>query len=600
MTQYEPHDHSPFGTSSFGAVPDLTHGGYSNGGYAVPNGNPNGNGNGNGNGYHQPVYAPGFPPTAFMSMPTSYPAPFTPVLEPANVTVAATRPAPLPPAPTTQPTTQPTPTSLLSNGNGNGHHAPMAKPNPAPMQMRLSDLVVRAESAIDELQRLASTALDATAASSQAAIDLQERLRLGVRMLQAFDVQIQRCEQVGTQAGPQVGMQMAAQFTNQMNAMAQQCEMRVRGAIEALDQRMHESLPFLDERLRQAHEQVGRLVEERLANAERRIEDRYGPARDDLRRFADELATGFAQRLDVIVKERNEALMQLAEREQATSAPRLDPAEMAATMTAPIAAFEERVRTLLADAERRATTVEATLGAADTRLHALIRESTEAADGLLGTVGTASTLKDLIADEARASRRLADEAHATSRDLQRDMQDMLERCTMARGSLEQQLHDLRAAAAETESRLEAAKALRSEIESTLEQVRTTEVAHEPRMPRDGLLVQHVVETISSNVRQTLAEDMRNFSAALRGLAARAEHAFATARFDEFSAMPEPMTTPSPLLNEHFELDAPQLNGNAVTDVHAGSISTLPIDTRRLTAEIMALDATTLLRTPHHA
>ncbi len=37
------------------------------------------------------------------------------------------------------------------------------------------------------------------------------------------------------------------------------------------------------------------------------------------------------------------------------------------------------------------------------------------------------------------------------------------------------------------------------------------------------------------------------------------------------------------------------HGDPATDAHTGSLSTLPVDTRRLTAEIMALDATTLLR-----
>ncbi len=612
MTQFEPQDPGSYAIGNS----------YSNGGYT--NGYSFGNGTGTPpQGMPQQVYAPGFPPTAFMSIPANYPTPIappvapsiTPAVDPSHVTIAPVRPAAI--------------AAMAGNGhgNGNGHHhggavSTTTTSGPNGSQLRLADLVLRAESAIDELQRLAGTAMDATAASSQAATDLQERLRLGVRMLQAFDVQIQRCEQVSTQAGPQVGMQIAAQVSNQINAMAQQCEMRVRSALEAFDQRVNESVPFLDERLRQAHEQVGRLVEERLANAERRIDDRYGPARDDLRRFADELATSFAHRLDAMVKEQNEAMARIAETrlaevQQAPAAPTVNLTEA----MAPLAGFEDRIRSLLADAERRAAALDASISAGDARLRSLIRESTEAADGLLGTVGTASTLKDLISDEARASRRLADEAHSSSRELQREMQDMLERCTIARSALEQQLHDLRSATAETESRLAAAKSLSGDIESTLRQVAPLDAS----LRQDGAVIQNVVETISSNVRQSLAEDMRTFSTALRSLAARAESAFANARFDEFSALPDSTTTPSPMLHDPIELGVPaahggtaapaghaqtnaqthaqthaQLNGHAVTDAHAGSISTLPVDTRRLTAEIMALDATTLLRPPSHA
>ncbi len=485
---------------------------------------------------------------------------------------------------------------------------------PIDTRTRLADLVVRAEASIDELERLARTALDATAASGQAAADLQERLRLGVRMLQAFDVQIQRCEAAATQAGPQVGLQIAsqissqigAQFTNQMSAVAQQSELRVRAAVEALEQRMHEALPFLDERLRGAHEQVVRTVDDRITAAERRLDERQEAMREELRRFADDMAASFAHRLDAMVEERRTALAQ---------APAAQSVDLDAAL-APLASFESRVTTMMNDLERRAAQLDGqirnTIDANDARLRSLIRESTEAADGLLGTVGTAGTLRELIADEARASRRLADEAHATCRDHQREMQDMLERCAIARSSLEQQLHDLRTAAAETEARLAAAKSLRSDIEHTLQQITPLEASLrlDPTLRQDNAAMHSVVETISTNVRQSLAEEMRNFSHALRGLAARAETAFAQGRFDEFSAVPEVSAAPtanapfvtheSSIIRAHDELDGQELNGHAVTDVHASSMPTTPIDTRRLTAEILALDATSLLRPPARA
>ncbi len=471
----------------------------------------------------------------------------------------------------------------------NGHHN--GDTHSGDTRTRLADLVVRAEASIDELERLARTALDATAASGQAAADLQERLRLGVRMLQAFDVQIQRCEAAATQAGPQMGLQIASQFTNQMNAVAQQSEMRVRAAIEALEQRMHEALPFLDERLRAAHEQVVRTVDERIGASERRLDERQDAMREELRRFADELAESFARRLDAMVSERSAAL-------QATpAAPAID---LDAAL-APLSAFEQRMTTMMNDLERRAAQldgqVRGTIDANEARLRHLIRESTEAADGLLGTVGTAGTLRDLIADEARASRRLADEAHATCRDHQREMQDMLERCAIARSSLEQQLHDLRTAAAETEARLAAAKSLRTDIEHTLRQITPLESS----LRQDNAAMHSVVETISSNVRQSLAEEMRNFSHALRGLAARAETAFAHGRFDEFSAVPEAGTVAAAVpTTTQDDACGLELNGHAVTDVHAATMPTSPIDTRRLTAEILALDTSSLLRPPARA
>ncbi len=560
MSQFEPH---PSGPSNGYTNPQGQPMGYPNGpsmggpsmgahqGNFSPMG-PMGWNGGFGDGWGHPAPIVGLPASAFMAVAAPYPPGFLPPAEPlatdpSAVTVVASRPAPS--APLAQNGHGGTNGHSSGPSNGNGKSTPTPRltspsntsgTSNTPTEARLANLVVRAESSIDELERLARTALDATAASAQAATDLQERLRLGVRMLQAFDVQIQRCEQtnshVASQLNGQVGVQMAAQFTNQIGAVTQQCEMRVRGALDALEHRMNDAVPFLDERLRQAHEQVGRIVEERLGNAERRIEDRYGPVRDDLRRYADELATSFAKRLDAILDQRvNERIGTLLEAAIESRLGAIRPVTSMSPETIEAAnAMEARLRGLLGETEGRLGAIDASLGRADTRLSSLIRETTEAADGLLGTLGTAATLKDLIGDEARASRRLADEAHATSREHQREMEDLLERCSIARSSLDQQLHLLRETAAEADGRITAAKALRGEIEETLHRIAPIESALRP----DSEPMQNVVESISSNVRQALAEDMRSFSQALRGLAARAEHAFETARFDEFSPMPE--------------------------------------------------------------
>ncbi len=449
------------------------------------------------------------------------------------------------------------------SGNGNGYGTST--------QPKLSDLVARAEASIDALERLGRGAHDATVASTQASNDLQERLRLGVRMLQAFDVQIQRSEQTSGNAG----MQAAAQFTNQANAVAQQCEIRVRAAMEALERRLAESVPFLDERLRLAHEQVGRIVEERLGMAERRIDDRYGPARDELRRYADEVAADFAQRLETTLQERLAAL------------PPSPPQSNGRDLALPIAEMEERVRSLLSEAERRSNAIEQTLSHTESRVRRLIDESTEAADALLGTVGTAATLKDLVAEECHASRRMADEAQGVARELQRDMLEVVEKCTVVRSTVKHEMQEFVDASRNVEDRAASLTGLQAELDTLL----TRLAPWESLVRREGTPMQQVVESISSGVRQTIGEDMRSFSQALRQLAGRAEHAFVSARFDEFSAVTEsdtPTPTPTPATTP------PQVTPQVTTQVHQ---ATSPIDTRRLTAEIMALDASSLLRPP---
>ncbi|MFO0826679.1 MAG: hypothetical protein U0572_00895 [Phycisphaerales bacterium] len=456
--------------------------------------------------------------------------------------------------------------SGAANGNGtsgNGYATPNGNRAAEP---RLHELVARAESSAGELERLARTTLDATAAATQAAVDLQERLRLGVRMLQAFDVQIQRSEQSAGQAqaqlNPQAIQQLAAQIQMQLHgqlaAIEQQSEMRIRGATEAFERRVAELVPFLDDRIRAAHEQVSRIVEDRIARAERMIEDRYGPVRDDLRRYADELVASFAARLDAAHRER-------------------------AAAHAPTPEAEARLNALLARIDERAAAVDATMARAEDRLRQLDRQSVEAADSLLGTVGTAATLKDLVADEARESKRLADEAGATTRELQRELAAVVEQCTTVRATLSHELAEFREAARAAEQRSASVKALQTEIDALLTRLAPWEAA----VRTNGQPMQQVVESVSAGLRQSVAEEMRVFSQTLRTLAARAEQSFANARFDEFSAVRESETTkaiptPTPTPTEPSTPTIPHT-------------SHLPIETRRLSAEILALDATNLLK-----
>lgn len=454
-----------------------------------------------------------------------------------------------------------------ATGQSNGHGSHAGTANAAARgDFRLTELVGRAEMSIGELERLARTTLDATAAASQAAADLQERLRLGVRMLQAFDVQIDRSQQAAGQVQAQLHPQMLqqvvlqvqaqlhahmqAQMQAQMAGLGQQAEMRLRAVTEACERRFGEAIAAIDER---------------IAATERSFETRVGTAQDALRHRADELMAGCAERLESLAATRAE----IAPGEQRTATSLAD--------------GEDRVRTLLAEIERRAAGIEATVGRAEERLRQLNRQSVEAADGLLGTVGTATTLKDLVADEARTSKRLADEAAATTRELQSELAGLLERCTTTRATLDRDLTSFVDAARSVESRTSAVRALQGELDALL----TRLGPWESMVRRDIQPASHVMETISTTVRRSLAEEMKGFSSALRSLASRAETAFATGRFDEFSAVTDAIESSVPA--------DPPTAGVPEPPAPSQRTTVLPLDTHRLTAEIMALENTTLLR-----
>ncbi len=464
---------------------------------------------------------------------------------------------------------------------------PVANGTSTPKEARLGDLVGRAESAVGELERLARTTLDATAAATQAAGDLQERLRLGVRMLQAFDVQIGRSQQSGqelvSQILPHLQGQIAAYVQNQLQAqhaaIAQQSELRVRAAVEAIEHRVAELLPFLDERIRHANDQFARLMDERLAAAERRIDERYAPVKDDFRAFADETVAAFTAKLDAIVRERMTNVGTAADPNQ-------------------LASLEERIRNLLAESEHRARSVETILARAEERARLLNQQSVEAADSLLGTIGTATTLKDLVAEEAQSARRHADEAQAATRELARDLHTLIERCATVRGGIGQDLASYTNATRIAEEKASAVRSLTSELDTMLARLAPWEsLLRNENGPSHG-----VVETVANVVRQGMADDMRNFSYALRQLANRADHAFTNGRFDEFSALGDPgrvAATPPVAPGPASPATSPTTTPHHGTTAAAPSIATnaLPIDTRRLTAEILALDASGLLGSP---
>jgi hypothetical protein len=399
----------------------------------------------------------------------------------------------------------------------------------------------------------------------QCVAELQERLRLGVRMLQAFDVQIQRSEL----ANGQVTQQLA----HQLNTVAQQSELRVRGAIDILDRRLAESVPFLDERLQQAHEQVARLVEDRLSSAERRIEERHGPVRDELRRFADELTAGFAARLDELLRERIAA----AAATLPSPRPAVDPAALDA--------LDRRVGDLLANAERRIAALESGLAAAEVRAARIAVESSEATDALLGTIGTASSLKDLIAEDVRESRRVAEEVKQSTREMDRDLNDVVDRCGNARASATEALRTFEQASRTLEARTAAIDALRIGLDGLEARL----APWEPLARQGGEPLRNLVDSASNAVRQSLADDMRAFSQALKSLATRADSAFTAARFDEFSAAREQS------FGEISPLAAATVPGTGAAEAADQPSAALPIETRRLTAEILALDASSLLR-----
>lgn len=403
----------------------------------------------------------------------------------------------------------PEPAAAMNGGNGmNGMNGGNGGTH------RLPELVARAETATQELHRLARTVLEASAAGSHAASELQERLRLGVRMLQAFDVQIQRGEQTGQQLVAQLGPQLQA-------FIAEQAQLEIQRALAT------HATPAIEAMV--------------AAAVERALE----PIRN--------------------------------------------------TPPAPAAAepeVAERLANLIAAAETKVADLDARLARAADAAATFERRCTDAADALLGTVGTATTLKDLVSDELRDERQRSERCVEDARDAGRELVAIIERCTLVKSELSAEVARGTEEIRRAEERLSAVRSLEAELDAMLVRL----APWESLVRRDGAPAPHVVETVARSVRQGMSEELRSFSEALRSLASKADAAFgrvtgansfSNGRFDEFSpARPEPTRS---------EPAAPaQAPAVPQTPPTPSSGAKLPVDTRHLTAEILALDATSLL------
>jgi hypothetical protein len=379
---------------------------------------------------------------------------------------------------------------------------------------RLPELVARAETATQELHRLARTVLEASAAGSHTASELQERLRLGVRMLQAFDVQIQRGEQTGQQLVAQLGPQLQA-------FIAEQAQLEIQRA----------------------------------------------------------LATHATPAIEAIVSAAVERALE----------PIRNTAPPPAAAEPEIA---ERLAGLIASADAKVADLDARFARADEAAATFERRCTDAADALLGTVGTATTLKELVSDELRVERQRSERCVEDARDAGRELVAIIERCMLVKSELSAEVARGTEEIRRAEERLSAVRSLEAELDAMLVRL----APWESLVRRDGAPAPHVVETVARSVRQGMSEELRSFSEALRSLASKADAAFSriagassfsNGRFDEFSpARPEPTRSEPAATSETTAVPhAPPAPSTGAK---------LPIDTRHLTAEILALDATSLL------
>ncbi len=333
---------------------------------------------------------------------------------------------------------------------------------------RLGDVVARAEILLAHLESRLIEERSASERASRATAEMEERLRLGVRMLQAFDVQVERGEQASARAA-----EIVAQCDGQLQDSARNAESRINELVERL---VREKFEWIDRELAWRFDRV-REVEERIEQA----------------------ANGKLAWLDAELGQRlgrmNDACVQ-AERSL----------ERAESMVAQLSGASET----LDRAERVAGTLAALTADSENKLQSLSQRSNDAA-ALRESLGT-------LVHEVAASREVVQGEMNRMRD---DLSWLVATGERLTGELVERADKAKASAAALRAQTDAAAPMVEELSTWMPLISGA----------DRESIRPVADAIVGRVRDSLAADMRGFSSAMRQFADRADHAFALVRLD---------------------------------------------------------------------
>lgn len=333
---------------------------------------------------------------------------------------------------------------------------------------RLGEMIARAEMLLLHLESRLHEERSASERAVRTTAEVEERLRIGVRMLQALDVQVERGEQA----------------TQQAQALVDQADARLNSAARGAE-----------DAIRAIAEQA---VREKTSEIERELAWRFDRVREVEERI-EQAANGKLAWLDSELGARlgrlNEAC---AHAEQA--------AERAESVLARLSGAGEMVER----GEAVAKALDAANGESLRRLESLVARTQDAA-AMREAIGTVthevSAAREVVQGELR---RMRDDLFWLTERGERISAELVERA---------------------DSAAVGAQALRGQLDA-LSPALSELAAWGPLLSGENReKVRPVAEAIAGRVRDALAMDMRGFSLALRQFADRADHAFVQVKLD---------------------------------------------------------------------
>ncbi len=333
---------------------------------------------------------------------------------------------------------------------------------------RLGEMIARAEMLLLHLESRLHEERSASERAARTTAEVEERLRIGVRMLQALDVQVERGEQATAQA----------------QALVEQADERVRAASSGAETA-----------IRAIAEQA---VREKTAEIERELAWRFDRVKEVEERI-EQAANGKLAWLDAELGARlgrlNEAC---AQADQAT--------ERAESVLARLSGAEQ----LLDRGDAVARALEGANGESLKRLESLVARTQDAA-AMREAVGTVTheiaSAREVVQGELR---RMRDDLFWLTERGERISSELVERADAAAAG---------------------AQALRGQLDALSPALKEL-AAWGPMLSGENRdKIRPVAEAIAGRVRDALAVDMRGFSLALRQFADRADHAFVQVKLD---------------------------------------------------------------------
>ncbi|MBI1302196.1 MAG: hypothetical protein GC172_00120 [Phycisphaera sp.] len=440
-----------------------------------------------------------------------------------------------PPSTVPAPLSVPAPRSAaMTPNNAAQPQAPAQTPASIAQQTRLTELLARVEAQTTRLEAKLADEHEAADRAVRLAAELEERLKLGVRMLQAFDVQGGRGERIAERA---VGVIDDAERV--LAAAREQSERAARST--------HEQAEKVTDAMRAALERAAHAASDAAVQAADALRNKASLAAAECKREVEEAAASAQARTEAAIRE---AADRVVGEKVALIARELDwrfdrikeiEARLEHAANATLAAVDaelggrlERIDDMVRRAETATARVDAALSATG-EAAALIERSERATAALAGLssdgqrlidalairVGDGTALREVLGKLVHELAAARESVHGDMRRMRDDLSWLVERGERMSGELVERADRANVAS-------ESVRAATESAAPVLEQfAHWAPLLASPSPER----IRPIADAIAGGVRAELSQEMRSLANALRHFAGKADRAFAEIALD---------------------------------------------------------------------